>query len=128
MGDDGRRDIWWVTFCNQDNSKQLNVDVVSGKVVRAIEGVGGGTPIENINDLIDSDEAVQIAKTQKGLRPGEVFAIGYHFELLNYDDGPMITVFGRSPANKFARVLINAKTKKVEEAIQKVDDHTWEDF
>lgn len=85
---------------------------------------------DNMDSLIDSKEALEIARNKYKLKPGEGWAIGYHFTLNKVSGADVMQVFGRDISNNFTKISIDAKTKEVLSAIHKVTydgvTYNWE--
>jgi hypothetical protein len=88
--------------------------------------------IDNMDSLINSNEALLIAKDEYKLIPGEGWAIGYHFFLNKTSGINTIVVFGRDLSKNYAGVKINAKTREIIGAYHKVTydgvTYNWEPF
>jgi hypothetical protein len=135
-GKSGLRKYWNVVFAVPSTTDYWLVMVRNKKIKDIIKVMGASLDktdfIDNMDSLINSNEALHIAKDEYKLKPGEGWAIGYHF-LLNKTSGTnTIVVVGRDPSKNFARVAINAKTKEIIDAIHKVSydgvTYNWEQF
>lgn len=82
--------------------------------------------------MLNSTDALEIAKKYKSLKPGQEWAKGYHFKLTQPKDFPIINVIGSSPEGNFSVIEINAKTKEIISSQKKIYDkdgkQLWIDY
>lgn len=135
-GKTGLRRYWNLDFALPNTTEHWIVTIRDKKVkdIIQVKGISRDKTdlIDDMDSLINSKEALRIAKIEYKLKPGEGWAIGYHF-LLNKNSGKtFIIVVGRDPSNNFARISIDAHTKEVIDAIHKVTEdglnYHWEHF
>lgn len=120
-GSDGTRRIWNVDFTDNKSKSEYNILVSNGKAQIQHDGNKVTRDLISDSDIkFDSNDAVKVAKEQKGLMPGKDWAIGYHFNLryASLHETPnekflMIEVIGLSPKGNFAHVDIDATNGKV---------------
>lgn len=133
-GKSGLRKYWNLDFAAPNTTEHWIVMIRNKRIKDIIKVIGFSMDktdfIDRMDSLINSNEALQIAQDEYKLKPGEGWAIGYHF-LLNKTSGiNTIVVVGRDISNNFARISINAKTKEVINAIHKVTydgvTYNWE--
>ncbi|MGB8454356.1 MAG: hypothetical protein WCD89_18750 [Anaerocolumna sp.] len=85
-----------------------------------------GIPYESsylINEkefTLDSKEALDIAKKDFILKPGDVWAIGYHFSISKEQGNILLQVICRDNTDKFTRISIDARTKQITDATHKI--------
>lgn len=135
-GKTGLRRYWNLDFAIPNTTDHWIVFIRNKKIKDILKVVGFSLDktdlIEDMGALINSKEALQIAKDHYKLKPGEGWAIGYHFLLSKESGTNIIVVVGRDNSNNFTRIFINAKTKEVIDAIHKVtyDGVTfqWEEY
>lgn len=148
-GEFGKRSIWNLSFIDTKSINNNKDDTTTFYYIRISDGKVYDYHTEKIKSfdkkiiddpylIIDSNDAVAIAKNQKGLNPGKDWAIGYHFKmsLISSDDQktePQIIVVGLSPSGNFANIYINEKTGQIVKAIEKVNsdgkgNDTWKNF
>lgn len=147
-GESGKRVHWNLKFTDSktiedgvDNTPTTYVIYISeGRFIRSVETkFGNNTKIEDSDLILDSSDAVTIAKNQKGLKPGENWAIGYHFVMRYFPidedqktERLILEVVGLSPNGNFANVYIDEKTGEIVESIEKTYDDQgntiWTDF
>lgn len=132
-GSNGLRYSWNLFFVDPKTSKHYYIKLLNNKVVlqREFQGYPYG-PIELKNVEYNSNEALKIAMEYKNLKPGQQWAKGYHYELTQPNNVPILRVFGDSPEGSFSYVEINAKDGQVLSAKRKSYDSngkaSWENF
>lgn len=132
----GLRKYWNLVFAVPDTTDYWIVMIRNKNIKDIIKVMGSSLDktdfIDNMDSLINSNEALLIAKDEYKLLPGEGWAIGYHFLLGKTSEMNTIAVFGRDHSKNFASVSINAKTKEIIGAIHKVTHdgvtYNWEQF
>lgn len=135
-GKTGLRRYWNLDFAVPNTTEHWIVTVRDKKINDVVKVTGISKDrndlVDDMNSLINTKEALRIAKEEYKLKPGEGWAIGYHFLLNKVSGTTMIIVVGRDTSNNFARISIDAKTKDVIDAIHKVTDDgvtfQWEHF
>jgi hypothetical protein len=131
-GENGCRYSWNMFFTDQPNNKLFFIKILSGKIIseREVQGYPYGS-IRLTNIVINSDEALKIAKHYRVLKPGKDWAIGYHFMLTQPKNYPRITVFGYSQDDKFCYVEIDVENGKIissKKRINKDNQNQWIDY
>jgi hypothetical protein len=135
-GKTGLRRYWNLDFTIPNTTDHWIVFIRNKKVKDIIKVIGFSMNkadlIEDMASLISTKQALQIAKNEYKIKPGEGWAIGYHFLLYKESGVNIIVIVGRDNSNNFARISINAKTKEVIDAIHKVTydgvTYHWEIF
>jgi len=132
-GATGNRYSWSLLFVDEKKSIYYYIKILNSKIVLKKEAQGYRFgPIKFTNNIINSDKALEIAIKSTNLRPGQAWAIGYHYMLTQPKDFPIITVFGYSSDDKFSSVEINAETGQVLSFKKKSYDQngksSWVDF
>ena len=148
-GGSGKRTIWNLLFIDPKSTNANNDGTTTAYSIRIIDGkvtncegtkAGNNMRIEDSDLILDSSDAVNIAKNQKSLNPGKDWAIGYHFQMMyvpidekQKTQRLIIEVVGLSPNGNFAHVDIDEKTGQIVKAIEMMpnDDKgnaTWKDF
>jgi hypothetical protein len=135
-GISGLRKYWNLIFTVPNTTSNWIVMVRNKKVKDIIKVKGDSLDktdlIDNMDSLINSKEALLIAKIEYRLKPGEGWAIGYHFYLYKISGVNTIVVFGRDPSKNFASVSINAETRAIIGAVHKVTydgvTYNWEQY
>jgi len=113
-GANGNRYSWSLLFVDEKDSKYYYIKILNGKIISQKEAQGYRFgPIKTTSNIINSDKALEIAIKAYNLKPGQAWAIGYHYMLTQPKNFPIITVFGYSPDGKFSSVEINAETEEV---------------
>jgi len=132
----GLRKYWNLIFTEPNTTDYWLVFIRNKRIKEIVKVIGSSMNetdlIENMDSLINSNEALRIAKEDYKLKPGEGWAIGYHFTLNRISGDIIIQVFGRDSHDNFTKISINAKTKEVMDAIHKVTHdgvtYNWEVF
>lgn len=135
-GKSGLRKYWNLHFAVPDTADHWIIMIRNKRIKDIIKVTGFSMDktdfIDEMNSLINSKEALHIAKDEYNLKPGEGWAIGYHFLLNKISGINIIVVVGRDTSDNFARISINAKTKEVIDAVHKVTydgvTYNWETF
>lgn len=135
-GESGSRKYWNLIFAVPNTSDNWIVLVRNKKIKDIIKVKGDSLDktdlIDNMDSFINSNEALLIAKNEYRLKPGEGWAIGYHFYLYKTSGVSTIVVFGRDPSKNFASVSVNAETREIIGAVHKVTydgvTYNWEQF
>jgi len=135
-GANGRRRYWNLSFTVPNISEGWIVQIKDRKIknIVKVSTMINNTSIliDDMEHFIDSKEALKIAKRKYHLKPGEGWAIGYHFTMDKSGGIIIIDVVGRDNQNNFSRISINAKTKEIVNAIHKVPigdgKYQWEKF
>jgi hypothetical protein len=148
-GELGKRRIWNLEF--NDTTKTGNDGTTTCYVIKITDNkvtdckstkATNNTKIENLTStlILDSTDAVKIAKNQKLLNPGKDWATGYHFKMVYFpldekhkDQRLIIEVVGLSPNGNFAQVDIDGKSGNIVKAIERthMDDNgnaVWKEF
>lgn len=121
-GEDGRRKIWNFHFVSQVNNNLL-ITIYDGKVVNLKEAkstIDKKRTISLSEVAIDSTDAIKKAKSKFSLKPGKVWASGYHFGLSKDNGATYLFINGFDDDGFFARVNLNAQTGEITNAIHKV--------
>lgn len=139
-GELGKRNTWNLKFADTKSNFEYEIFVSNGEVVvqNQIE-FGKKKQINDSDFILDSSEALAIAKEHKKLKPGLDWAIGYHFNLeyASYSDKLgkdylIIQVIGLSPKGNFAHVDIDEITGEIISSSEKTYDNKgnpiWTDF
>lgn len=107
-----------------DSSENWIVTIRDHNVKDLVKTIG---PSYNRKDLIekneftlDSKEALKIVKREYDIRPGEIWAIGYHFQISKDNGDVVLHVVCRDNKDNFTRIFVDAKTKKITDAIHKI--------
>jgi hypothetical protein len=123
-GKHGVRRYWYVQFAIPNSTQYWIAAVNDQKVTDMIKVMGISYDqskfIGKEEFLMDSKDALKIAQKEYKLKPGDVWAIGYHFSMSKETGDIIIDVIGRDQADRFARVFVDAKAKKAKGAIHKV--------
>lgn len=132
-GTNGLRYSWNLFFVDEKKSKYYYIKILNGKIIlqKDAQGYPYG-PVRLTSLKVDSMKALEIAKNYKDLKPGQKWAIGYHYMLTQPKDSPIMTVFGYSSDGNFSFVEINAENGKVISAKKKIYDQkgkgSWLDY
>lgn len=113
QGSDGTRRAWTFVFVIENPDTCFNVFVKDGKIDHTQEVISAFNkdlvlPEGELN--VSSKDAVVIAQS-KGLKPGDNWAIGYHFALQNIDNELSLIVTGENENNEMTKINVNDLTK-----------------
>jgi hypothetical protein len=116
-GSDGKRRYWNVLFTAPETNKALILTIHDKEFVNVVSTVGGTSGSHKKENLIvpediilDSPEALKIAKTTYKLKPGQNWAIGYHFNIYKTNNKAILEVVGLNEKNKFTQIYFDATT------------------
>ncbi|WJQ79477.1 hypothetical protein [Brevibacillus brevis] len=111
LGSDGKRRSWNLTFEVPTKKKSLFISIDDNKIEKSISRNStsqfNGITQEEIG--IDSPQIASKAIQSFNLRPGENWAIGYHFTMFKQENQLFLTVVGRNEQNKFSKIYFNPK-------------------
>lgn len=122
-GKNGRRNSWNLIFAVPNSSESWIVTIRDHKVRDLVKGMGlydRKDLIDKNEFTIDSKEALKIVKKEYDIRPGEIWAIGYHFKISKEDGEVVLQVVCRDNKDNFTKIFVDAKTKKITDAFHKI--------
>lgn len=124
VGSDGTRTLWNLDFAVPNTSEHWVVFIRNNKVakiIKAMDIVYDRDSLIDKNELtIDSKDALEIVKKEYIIKPGEIWAIGYHFSISKEANSIILDVICRDSADNFTRISVNLSTKQITDAIHKI--------
>ncbi len=125
-GSNGTRKSWNFEFAVPNSTEHWFVSIRDNKIEDVLRVTGIPYEKEALIDRMelrmDSKEALKIAKKEYILKPGEIWAIGYHFSISKEDGKILLQVICRDNSDTFTRISIDVRTKQILEAIHKVSN------
>ncbi|MGF7144302.1 hypothetical protein HNQ56_002733 [Anaerotaenia torta] len=123
-GNDGIRKYWNFEFAVPNSSEHWFVSIRENRVEDVVKVTGipyDKTVLIDKDELkMDSNEALDIAKSEYILEPGAVWAIGYHFSISKENGKILLDVICRDHKDRFTKISIDVREKQISEAIHKV--------
>ncbi|ABX42500.1 hypothetical protein [Lachnoclostridium phytofermentans] len=123
-GKNGERNSWNLFFSVPNSSELWLVTIRDHKIKDFKKTIGPSYDRKDLIDkkefTLDSKEALKIAKKEFELKPGEVWAIGYHFLISKENGDVLLQVVCRDDKDNFTKIFINAETKKITDAFHKI--------
>ncbi|MFC5647553.1 hypothetical protein ACFPYJ_00105 [Paenibacillus solisilvae] len=114
LGNDGRREVWNLLFGNGQRNESLIINIKKGKIgitQTVKEDIQDFEIIPQSELILDSTDMVQIA-IKYGVRPGEGWAKGYHFNVRKDHQALFLGVIGQNKYGKMTTLYMD-KTGKV---------------
>lgn len=112
----GKRRIWNLTFSVPNSTKHCLITIIDGKV----ENINKVTALDCTEQLIDfenicinSTDIINNAKKYYDLKPGKIWAKGYHFVLEKDNTNIVLKILGLNKNNQFTKLHYDAKTGKL---------------
>ncbi|MFA9377020.1 MAG: hypothetical protein ACERKZ_09750 [Lachnotalea sp.] len=120
----GIRNNWNIDFAVPDSTTHYIIQIENGKIIKTSKTVGvkkyKNELIASQDLLINSPEALKIAKKSFGIKKGKIWAIGYHYTVHKIKNQTCIIVTASDIDDQLTRITIDATAGNIVNAEHKI--------